>query len=345
MTEAGPPPTTAQLDAIVHDFNNLLCIIAASAAAARERAAHDPALLAELGDIEAAAERGAALVRKVLGLGGQATPPAPRAMDLNAALRSLTPMLRRILGTDIALELEDTLPLAWVDPAGFDQAVLNLAANARDAMPAGGRFTLCTKHRDGRAVVEASDTGEGIAPDLLPRVLQPGVTTKGAGHGIGLASVSATVQQSGGRVTIESVLGEGTTVRLHFPAAPEAQRPGRKLVLLVEDEAPVRNLAARMLTRRGWEVLAVDSAESAIAVAEARLADLMLVVADFSLPGLDGAALIRDLRARRPSLPAILTSGYPAAVIAPDESQLRTLAKPYDLESLAQACAEAVERS
>jgi DNA-binding NtrC family response regulator len=152
------------------------------------------------------------------------------------------------------------------------------------------------------------------------------------------------MRAGGGSLVIESVLGKGTMVRLLFPPAPVARRAGW-LLLLVEDETPVRSLAARALTRRGWEVLATDSAESALTAAESRLADLALVVADLSLPGGDGLGLIRTLRVRRPGLPAILTSGYLTVAAASDEPDLRLLSKPYDMETLAQACAEAVERS
>jgi len=345
VTEPGPLPDEVQLATIVHDFNNLLGVIAASAEAARERATQDPALLAELDTVAAAAERGAALVRRLLGV--RRPVPTPRVLNLNAALRALMPLLRRALGAGIALDLaEGNPPLAWADPVGFDQAVLNLAANARDAMRGGGRLTLRTGQRDGHGLLEVTDTGEGIAPNLLCKVLQPGVTTKpaGRGFGLGLASVSETMRAAGGSLVIESVLGEGTTVRLLFPPAPVARCAGR-LLLLVEDETPVRSLAARALTRRGWEVLATDSAESALTAAESRLADLALVVADLSLPGGDGLGLIRTLRVRRPGLPAILTSGYLTVAAASDEPDLHFLSKPYDMETLAQACAEAVERS
>lgn len=348
MTDAGRPLPEAGLAALAHDFNNLLGVIAASADAARERATHDPALLADLDVVTTATERGAALIRTLLGLGGQSPPPSPQAMDLNAALQALTPLLRRILGSRIALHLVDgNPPLAWLDPVGLDRVVLNLAANARDAMPAGGRLTLRTGHADGYAALEVADTGEGIAPDLLPTVLEPGVTTKatGRGHGLGLASVAEIMRRGGGRLAIESAPGAGTTVRLHFPAtAPPRQQAGR-LVLLVEDETPVRNLATRKLSRLGWQVLAADSAESALSIVESRLGDLALVVADLALPGNDGLALIRDLRARRPDLPAVLASGYAASAATLDGPEVRLLPKPYSLDGLAQACAEAAERS
>ena len=346
-----PPPRNGgrsldgRLATVIHDLNNLLGVIVASAESGRERAAHDPVLLQELDAICAAAGRGAALMRKLVapdveGDGDGA--PVPQAVDLNAAVQALTPLLRRALSVRIVLDVAaGTPPLAWLDPVGLDQAMLNLAVNARDAMPGGGRLTLSTGHLDGHATLEVADTGQGIPPDLLPKVLRPGVTTKraGGGQGLGLASVFEIVRQSHGYLMIESAPG-GTVVRLHFPAArtPAAGR----LVLLVEDEAPVRGLAARTLARHGWNVLSADSVASALAAAEPRLADIALVVADFSLLDGDGMALIQALRTWRPGLPAVLTSGYPASALAQDECGLRILAKPYSLASLVQACVEAV---
>ncbi len=339
-----------RLATVIHDFNNLLGVIAASAKSGRERAAHDPVLLQDLDVISTAAGRGAALMRKLVASDGRGDgegapmPQAPGvAVNLNAAVEALSPLLRRILDAQIALDMvAGAPPLAWLDPVGLDQAILNLAMNARDAMAGSGRLTLSTGHLDSYATLEVADTGEGISPNLLPRVLRPGVTTKRArgGQGLGLASVFEIVQQARGSLVIESASGEGTVVRLHFPAA-RMPMTGH-LVLLVEDEAPVRSIAARALARHGWDVLPAESVASALAAAEPRLADIALVLADFSLPDGDGLALIHALRARRPGLPAVLTSGYPASVLAQGERELRILAKPYDLVSLVRTCAEAV---
>ena len=347
------PFMDGRLATVIHDFNNLLGIIAASAKSGRERAAHDPVLLQDLDAIGAAAGRGAALMRKLAAPDGKDDgegAPMPQALgasvDLNAAVQVLSPLLHRALGTQIALDvIAGTPPLAWLDPVGLDQAMLNLAVNARDAMAGAGRLTLSTGRLDGYATLEFADTGEGIPPDLLPKVLRPGVTTKraGGGQGLGLASVFEIVRQALGSLVIESAPGEGTVVRLHFPAAlvPTAGR----LVLLVEDEAPVRSIAARALTRHGWDVLPADSVASALAAAEPRLTGIALVVADFSLPDGDGLALIHALRTRRPGLPAVLTSGYQASVLAQGERDLLVLAKPYDLDSLVRTCADAVGKS
>ncbi len=311
----------------------------------RERAANDPALLQDLDAIAAAAQRGAALLRKLIAFDGDAEGrPIPQAVDLNAAVQALSPLLRRLLGSPVALHVVAGTPRpAWLDPVGLDQVILNLAVNARDAMPAGGCLTLSTGCLDSDVTLEVADTGEGIPPDLLPTVLRPGVTTKhcGGGQGLGLASVFEILQQSRGGLVIESEPGKGTVVRLHLPIEPAlTATPG--VVLLVEDEALVRSLAAKILARRGWRVISADAVASALAAAEPHLADIALIVADLSLPDGDGRALIQTLRTRRPGLPAVLTSGYPANTIALGESDLRILAKPYSLESLVRACAAAV---
>ena len=334
-----------QLATFAHDFNNLLSIIASSAESGRERAVHDLALLQDLDAIGAAAQRGAVLLRKLVALDGDGEgTPAPQAVDLNAAVQALSPLLRRVLDARIALNVvAGTPPLAWLDPVGLDQVILNLAVNARDAMPAGGRLTLSTGCLDGDATLAVADTGEGIPSDLLPTVLRPGVTTKrpGCGQGLGLASVFEIVRQSRGGLMIESAPGEGTVVRLHFPAEG-ALAAARRVVLLVEDEAPVRRLAATALSRDGWEVISAESVTSALAAAAPRLVDVALVVTDLSLPDGDGLALIQHLRTRRPGLPAVLASGYPASALAQEERGLRILAKPYGLDSLVRACAAAI---
>ncbi len=333
-----------RLAAVVHDLNNLLGIIAASAESGRERADDNSALLKDFDAIADAAQRGASLLRKLIAVEGEAETPIPQAVDLDTAVRALSPLLQRVLHARTALNVvAGAPPLAWLDPVGLDQVILNLAINARDAMPSGGRLTLSTGCLGGDATLEVADTGEGIPPTLLPTVLRPGVTTKrpGGGQGLGLASVFEIVRQSRGGLVIESAPGTGTVVRLHLPVEP-ARIITRRVVLLVEDEAAVRSLAARTLGRHGWEVIPADAVASALIASEPRLAEISLVVADLSLPDGDGLALIQVLRSQRPSLPAVLMSGYPASTLALDEHDLRILAKPYSPDSLVRTCAAAV---
>lgn len=353
------------LAASLHDLNNLLTVIAAGLGSVRDRARGDPDIVSELDILEDATHRAVALAHAAsLSPGG--TPVQAGPLDLTATLEALAPLVRHMLGPQIETVFAPGPDLrAEVDSLDLERVMLNLASNARDAMPQGGRFTLGARRVNvalplscggvdlppgDYIVVEAADTGCGISPNLLPHVLQPGVTTKVAreGHGLGLASVDEIVRQSGGAVTIESLPCQGTTVLLHLRAAAPARdqsftsSAGGRLLLLVEDEAALRRLATRKLEREGWLVLAAESAEDAIALLESRHISPDLVVADIALPGMTGVALIEVLRMRQPNLPALLTSGYPGEG---RDAGLRCLLKPYGLETLAQVCAECVAAS
>lgn len=359
---------------IAHDFNNLLTAILGAAEAMRERMGEDAEAREDLARITGAAERGAALVRQLLAFGRQQA-LQPRVIGINAAIRDIAGMLRPLLGANIRLELnlDREEPLARVDPTQFDRVLVNLAVNARDAMGDGGILTLHSGHvclfrpltRGAETIppgsyvmVEIRDTGAGIPADVLPRVFEPFFTTKReqGGTGLGLAMVHGIVRQSDGFLTVDSVPGEGTSLRLYVPRAtgpadapapsllsppllspPPATAAHGGMVLLVDDEAMVRDLAARALRHRGWEVLACDSAESALAAFESDppLA-LAAVISDVVMPGLDGPALVRRLRAQRPELPAILISGYAQESLraALTEDGIAFLPKPYALKDL-----------
>jgi two-component system cell cycle sensor histidine kinase/response regulator CckA len=244
----------------------------------------------------------------------------------------------------------------------LDQVLLNLAVNARDAMPEGGRLMIATGHAvvlrpggegggEGRAalppgryaVLEVADTGQGMPPEIAARIFEPFFSTKGqAGTGLGLATVQGIVAQSGGHIAVESAPGQGTRFRIHLlrhegeAPAPIAsvrvppRRPMAAPLLLVEDEAPLRRLAERVLARAGHAVLAAESAEAALDLLAEGPAPAALV-SDVSMPGMDGLALARELRRRWPGLPVVLLSGYAAGTIGRDlESEgIRFLAKPY----------------
>jgi two-component system cell cycle sensor histidine kinase/response regulator CckA len=343
---------------IAHDFNNLLTAVIGSADAALDRGGQDGETRADLRQIRLAGDRGSALVRQVLAF-SRRQPLQPRVIAVNDAVRALAELLPRMLGAPhrLALELEEPGRRVRVDPAQFDQILVNLAMNARDAMPQGGTLTLRTGHRTvyrpqpdgletiapGRYVlIEATDTGIGIAPDILPHIFEPFFTTRrqSGGSGLGLATVHGIVRQSGGFVTVESQPNQGTTIRIYLlrhdaaaaetpadaaaaetpadaaaaetpadaPVADEPPAPGlRGTALLVEDEAPVRALAERALRQAGWTVLAAESAEAALARIDAPGEPRIdLLISDIVLPGMDGPALLARLRARGPNLPAIL---------------------------------------
>lgn len=366
---------------VAHDFNNLLTAIlgAADALAAQDGLAPDTR--EEIAQIRASAVRGSALTRHLLAFGRRQM-LQPRALAVNDVLTGMAALLRRLLGSRVRLDLalERPGPSVRADPTALDQVLLNLAVNARDAMPEGGTLTLrsghITLHRPllreaetippGRYVmIEVQDTGIGIAPDILPHIFEPFFTTRReqGGSGLGLATVHGIVRQSDGFLGVESTPGLGTRVRVYLPRrdaeetaipslpAPAAPAPAPAaaaagapagLLLLVDDEPSVRRVAARALLRHGWQVMAAESAEAALALLDGAVPPpLAAVVTDLVMPGQDGAALVRAVRLRlgRPDLPAILVSGYAAEDVrrdlaAPGTTATTFLAKPYDTADL-----------
>ncbi len=345
---------------IAHDFNNLLTAVLGGVEAMRATGLA-PAAAVELAGIEDAARRGAALVAQLLAFARQQR-LQPRILDLNAAVAGIAPLLRRLLGERVLLEvsLEEPGRRVRVDPAQLDQVLLNLAVNARDAMPDGGTLTLATGHAmvlrpegegpgalpPGRyAVLDVSDTGCGIPPDALPRLFEPFFTTRPekGGTGLGLATVQGIIAQSGGQIAVEVRPGGGTRFRIHLPrqeapadavsvpAVPQpTMHPAAGTVVLVEDEDALRRLAERVLARAGHAVLPADSAEAALALLEAAARPAILV-SDVAMPGMDGVALARSLRSRWPDLPVLLLSGYAEAALGADLAGegFHFLAKPY----------------
>lgn len=372
---------------IAHDFNNLLTAISGAAELAEASGEAGPAARRELAQIRAAAGRGGALVRQLLAFARQQT-LQPRVVPVNEAIADLAELLRRLLGERITLQLDLERPgrRVRVDPGQLDQALINLAVNARDAMPAGGTLTLRSGHLSlfrplarapdtippGRyVVIDVQDTGAGIPPEVLPRIFDPFFTTRRAagGTGLGLSTVHGIMRQSGGFITIDSQVGQGTRVRLHLPrhdadgppapaaaeTAPPVSSPqaAGRLVLLVEDEAPVRRLAEMALARAGWRVVAAATAEDGLEAARAGVAagaPPALVISDVVMPGMDGPALVSALRGLLPGLPAVLVSGYAGEALGGEVDAARTggpvhwLDKPYGLDALTRLAAQAVAR-
>jgi two-component system cell cycle sensor histidine kinase/response regulator CckA len=354
---------------IAHDFNNLLTAIAGAAEDLVGQT--EAAGQADLAQIRESAARGAALVRQLLAFGGQQT-LRPCAVALNDAVRAAARLLERLLGRGIALKLELEEPgrTVLIDATQLDQVLVNLAVNARDAMPAGGTLTIATARRlllapleeggqvipPGRyASIEVRDTGSGIQADVLPHIFEPFFSTRrgSGGTGLGLSTVHGIVRQSGGYLTVESSPGAGTVFRITLPrheaAAAAAVVPvvvpvepplgeGRR-VLLVDDEAAVRRLAARALRRAGWEVREAEDGQAALA---ADCATIDLVISDVVMPGLDGPGLVHALRERRPGLPALLMSGYaePGQRAALLRDDIVFLAKPFGMAQLVAAAGE-----
>jgi two-component system cell cycle sensor histidine kinase/response regulator CckA len=343
---------------IAHDFNNLLTAVLGAAEALAPLVADSGQV--ELAPIREGAERGAGLVRQLLAFGRQQT-LQPRVLELNGAVRQAAGLLRCALGNGVtlALELEEPGRRVRIDPTQLNQVLMNLTVNARDAMPDGGAITIGTGRRlvletvveggetvpPGRyAVIEVRDTGGGIPADVLPHVFEPFFTTRrdSGGTGLGLATVHGIVRQSGGFLSVESAPGAGTVFRILLPRhdaaeAPEpearAEAPAGRRLLLVEDEAPVRRLAARALRRAGWEVVEAAGPEEALA---ADLAGVSQLVSDVMMPGMDGPALVRALRRELPGVKALLVSGYADAerrqALAAED--MAFLAKPFSMAAL-----------
>ncbi len=271
--------------------------------------------------------------------------PKPAVLSVNDVLRDVAPLLG---GLRLALAEPDVFVRA--DPAALGRVLVNLAANARDAMQDGGTLTLRAGRDGDFATIAVEDTGPGMPPDVLARVFEPGFTTRSGsgGQGLGLAIVREIVEAAGGTVTAESVVGRGTSVVVRWASSTPPARPfppssptmtvGKAMtVLLVEDEPTVRQLAERALVQAGWRVVAAESGEAALALVQTLTPDA--VVADLTLPGMDGRAVVAALRGTWPKLPAVLVSGYADSAEQADLRGENTvfLAKPYMLAALVAA--------
>jgi two-component system cell cycle sensor histidine kinase/response regulator CckA len=321
-------------------------------------------LAAELSQIRQAAGRGALLVKQLLAYARQQV-LAPRLVPLNEVVEGIAALLRgtgQRQGVTLDVSLDEPGRMVLIDPSQLDRVVMNLAMNARQAMPQGGRLRLATGRLvllsalpgvpdtvpPGRwTVLEVTDTGGGIPPELLPRIFEPFFTTRPdqGGTGLGLATVHGIVRQSGGFMVVESQPGEGTRFRILLPrveeAAPAPVPPPAPVaaasprhppgpILLVDDEAPLRRLAERALRRAGHEVVVAEDAEAALSLLEEGLVPGHLV-SDVAMPGMDGLALARALRGRFPGLPVLLVSGYAHVTVDAglEEEGIRFLSKPY----------------
>lgn len=340
---------------IAHDFNNILSVISICADEAMDRASDDAARTC-LTEIRRAVDRGAMLTRDLLSFSRRDV-PEPRTVDINEIIADAQRMLERLVGEDVALvmSLGALDACVRVDPTHWSSVLVNLALNARQAMPNGGTLTIRTRDLDldpstrgrdkapGRYVeIEVSDTGCGIPDDIQGRIFDPFFTTRatGKGTGLGLSVVYGIVEQSSGWVEVESDEAAGATFRVFIPVAPpprsrstdapasSARRRARAQtrVLFVEDEETVRRLAQRMLEREGYVVTAVGSAEEAILAAES---GVDLLVTDVALPGGDGRQLANLLAQRSPGLHVLFTSGE-----GTPPSEHAVLQKPYTAKLL-----------
>jgi signal transduction histidine kinase len=355
---------------VAHDFNNLLMVIIAGLEMI-ERHRHSDRFGGFVEAMRTAAQRGASLTRQLLAF-ARRQPLKPEPVDLPSHIGEMRELLDRSLGGTIRLLTEFT-PDLWavqVDRSELELALLNLAFNARDAMPNGGTITIRGENfpyqeREGvyadyvRLIV--ADTGTGMPPEVAARAFEPFFTTKeiGKGSGLGLAHAYGFARESGGMVQIESQAGQGTRIVLTLPRspAPEADsrrsrldtlplihtgRPAGK-VLLVEDDNEVARMAREMLEQLGYEVVRSANASDALGVIAAG-PQIDIVFSDIMMPGaMDGVALARELKLRLPQLPVVLTSGHPGAFGQEIEHNgLQVLAKPYRLDKLRLTLAQAL---
>jgi CheY-like chemotaxis protein len=290
-----------------------------------------------LASIETAAERAATITRQLLAI-GRRQPTRPLSLSLNDNLRGMADLLRRMVPEHVTITttLSDDLPNVVADAGQLDQVVLNLVANARDAMPDGGQlwvetFTTRLQHPEqlpplapgAYATLRVRDTGSGMSAETQERVFEPFFSTKerSGGTGLGLATVYGIVKQHGGHIVVESSPGAGSSFSVYFPATAEplsgAQRAAAKVdrrparILLVDDDEHVRSVIARILDRAGHDVTVAGNAREALSAADRIGKSLELLLTDVVMPGMGGVDLSRELRQRDPSLKVLLFSGYP----------------------------------
>ncbi len=349
---------------VAHDFNNLLSVILGYTTIATERLRDGDPLRTELLEVSAAAERATGLTRQLLAF-SRLQAQELQVLDLNRVLVDLEKMLGRLIGEDLALELhlEPNLPTLRADRGQLEQVVLNLAVNARDAMPDGGRLELRTSRVQVAPGAEAAvpagdflvlavrDTGTGMAQAVLDHLFEPFFTTKeaGRGTGLGLSTVYGIVKQSGGAITVESALGQGSTFRVFLPVAgaeagPHVRTPastavrGTETVLVVEDDEAVRSLVARMLESFGYRVIAANGGGDALLAVEEHQGPLHLVLADVVMPQMNGREVVERLQRLRPGLPALFMSGYTNDAVALRgvlSAGVHLIHKPFNAEELA----------
>jgi signal transduction histidine kinase len=350
---------------IAHDFNNLLTVVIGNLVLARDHAGVDPALAHLLDRALQSAERGVALIQRLLGFARRQRLD-PQSIDLHRLMTGIEPLLRQTLGQAIDLVITATADLApaQVDANQLELAILNLAINARDAMPEGGSLRIGLESRNadsasppelrpGRyAVMSIADSGTGMDDPTLARAFDPFFTTKaaGAGSGLGLPMVQGFAAQSGGAVQIRSRPGSGTTVELWLPQAegpaaptdgPEARETevpaGTANILLCDDDDDVRRFISEFLGSIGYRVHVANDGGSALEVLE-RCKEIELLIVDYAMPGMNGLETIRQVRQQRPGVKPLLITGY-AGAIAGNTAGIPLLRKPFSPAELARRVA------
>jgi len=352
---------------IAHDFNNLLQVVSGYSDLLLRHLGRHGALRRYVQEIKNVAEQGAVLTRQLMTVSGRPL-LQPQVLDLKGIISKITPILQRILGEDVELitSVDPALGQVTADPGQIEQVILNLAVNARDAMPQGGRLILeaanvkldtpLTSRLGGIAPGQyikfvVSDTGSGMDAETQTHIFEPFFTTKepGKGTGLGLFTVYGIVSQNGGNLQVESALGVGTTFTLYLPRVdspitevevervPQLARHGGETILLVEDEPVVRDLVRQVLQATGYLVLEAANSEEALQVSSAHHGPIHLLVADVVLPGLSGPEVAKQLVSIRPEVQVIYISGYAQDTITRygiSEKQPLFLQKPFTPSTL-----------
>ncbi|KAF0245617.1 MAG: multi-sensor hybrid histidine [Planctomycetota bacterium] len=357
---------------VAHDFNNMLTAILGYADQLDRRSPGSAP--AEVDAIRKTALRASALVRQLLGFARKQT-AQPRVVDVNAAIEGMRETLSRELGAGVTQKtiLATGLARVRIDPGQLEDILMNLATNARDAMPNGGTLEIRTANvmLDGDSKtgtkserssphvrVEVADTGSGMSPEALEHAFEPFFTTKeqGKGTGLGLATCHGIVMQNGGQIGVESKTGAGSVFWILLPSSTEVARPTANLppsesvqsssgvtVLLVEDEPSVRNVVSIALRRDGYEVLEAGDGKAALEVLERSAREVQILVSDVVMPAMGGRELAGRLWQTQPELPVLFVSGYPKDELGPDvlnRDHVRFLQKPFNPSELLQAVNE-----
>ena len=363
---------------IAHDFNNLLTVISGNCQLSLLELKEEDSLRGNIEEIKAATERATSLTRQLLAFSRRQVLNM-RVLDLNTIIRDLEKMLRRVIGEDIELVtcFADNLGMVKMDPGWIEQVIMNLAVNARDAMPGGGKLIIETANADlddscsrghvtakpGRYVkLCVNDTGTGMPPDVREHLFEPFFTTKekGKGTGLGLSTVYGIIKQSGGDIWVYSEPGLGTTFNIYWPRVDESiddttmtvtreEIPrGGETILLVEDEEDVRKLAVRILQRQGYTVLEASCGKDALALCKEHAGPIHLILTDVVMPGMNGRQLADQLIRLRPNLKVVYMSGYTDNAVIHHgvlEEGVNYIQKPFTMDGLMKKMREALDKS
>jgi two-component system, cell cycle sensor histidine kinase and response regulator CckA len=359
---------------VAHDFNNLLTAISGYNELVLSQLPPGDPRRGHAEEIRRAADRAAGLTQQLLAYSRRQV-LEPKVLDLNAVVSSMEKMLRRLIGEDVELATMQQ-PGLWpvrADPGQLEQVVLNLAVNARDAMPRGGRLQIATGNvavdaasalsgvalvPGDYAVLTVADNGLGMTPEVKARLFEPFFTTKekGKGTGLGLSTVYGIVKQSGGYIWVDSEPGRGTAFRVYLPrchaepdrlepppASPESTTAGSETILLVEDEPEVRNLVEKLLAMQGYTVLVAASPSEALQLCEKERRRIDLLLTDVVMPDMSGRELARRLEPSRPEMRVLYMSGYTEDAIGRHgvlDPEIAFLQKPFSPDALARKVRE-----